>query len=57
MSTTRISGRAARAALSQLRGGLDDRLRAVEAPLLDLLARIEGSFEFLDEDGWRIDED
>jgi len=42
---------AARAALSQLRGGLDDQLREVETPLLDLLARIEGSFEFVDEDG------
>jgi len=42
---------AARAALSQLRGGLDGQLKTVETPLLDLLARIEGSFEFLDEDG------
>ncbi|MBE0567133.1 MAG: 50S ribosome-binding GTPase, partial [Krumholzibacteria bacterium] len=41
----------ARGALNQLRGGLARELAAVEAPLLDLLARLEGSFEFLDEEG------
>ena len=45
------SEQAARGALNQLCGGLARELAAVEAPLLDLLARIEGSFEFLDEDG------
>jgi len=44
------SDRAARAALRQLEGGLDDQLRYLEQPLLDLLARLEGSFEFLDEE-------
>ena len=44
------SEQAARGALNQLHGGLARELAAVEAPLLDLLARIEGSFEFLDED-------
>ncbi|MFO7610416.1 MAG: tRNA uridine-5-carboxymethylaminomethyl(34) synthesis GTPase MnmE [Candidatus Krumholzibacteriia bacterium] len=41
---------AARGALNQLRGGLMRELAAVEAPLLDLLARLEGSLEFLDEE-------
>ncbi len=45
---------AARGALNQLRGGLARELAAVEAPLLDLLARIEGSFEFLDEDEFDV---
>lgn len=44
------SEQAARGALNQLCGGLARELAAVETPLLDLLARIEGSFEFLDED-------
>ncbi len=44
------SEQAARGALNQLHGGLARELATVEAPLLDLLARIEGSFEFLDED-------
>lgn len=44
------SDRAARAALRQLEGGLDDQLQHLEQPLLDLLARLEGSFEFLDEE-------
>ncbi|MCP4572717.1 MAG: tRNA uridine-5-carboxymethylaminomethyl(34) synthesis GTPase MnmE [bacterium] len=44
------SDQAARAALRQLRGGLDDQLRQLEQPLLELLARLEGSFEFLDEE-------
>lgn len=42
---------AARAALRQLEGGLDDELRRLERPLLDVLARLEGSFEFLDDEG------
>lgn len=41
---------AARAAVAQLRGGLDAELGAVEWPLLDLLARLEGSLEFSDDD-------
>lgn len=36
----------ARAALAQLEGGLKRELEAVEAPLLRLLARLEGSLEF-----------
>jgi len=42
---------AARAAVRQLLGGLDGQLRAIEDPLLDLLARLEGSLEFVDEEG------
>lgn len=41
----------ARAALSQLRGGLGRRLRQVEDPLRGLLAELEGSLEFGDGDG------
>jgi len=41
----------ARAALSQLRGGLSRRLRQVEEPLLGLLAELEGTLEFGDDDG------
>lgn len=44
------SATAARAALRQLTGGLDRELRDVEQPLLNLAARLEGSFEFLDEE-------
>ncbi|HPF69372.1 MAG TPA: tRNA uridine-5-carboxymethylaminomethyl(34) synthesis GTPase MnmE [Candidatus Krumholzibacteria bacterium] len=44
------SEQAARGALNQLCGGLARELAAVEAPLLDLLARLEGSFEFVDDD-------
>jgi len=40
----------ARAAVRQLIGGMDDQLRAIEVPLLDLLTRIEGSLEFVDEE-------
>ena len=40
----------ARGAIRQLLGGLDDQLDAVEKPLLDLLARIEGSLEFVEEE-------
>jgi tRNA modification GTPase len=44
------SEQAARAAITQLRGGLDAELGAVEWPLLDLLVRLEGSLEFSDDD-------
>jgi tRNA modification GTPase len=44
------SEQAARAAVAQLRGGLDAELGAVEWPLLDLLARLEGSLEFSDDE-------
>ncbi len=42
---------AADAALGQLRGGLDRRLEALEGPLRELLADLEGSFELVDEEG------
>lgn len=45
------SEQSARAAVAQLRGGLDAELGAVEWPLLDLLVRLEGSLEFSDDDG------
>jgi tRNA modification GTPase len=45
------SEQAARGALNQLRGGLARELAAVENPLIDLLARLEGSLEFVDDDG------
>lgn len=41
---------AAGAALAQLRGGLRDEIAQLEAPLLGLLAELEGSLEFADED-------
>lgn len=44
------SEHAARAAIRQLLGGLDEQLKAIEEPLLDLLANVEGSLEFVDED-------
>jgi tRNA modification GTPase len=44
------SEQAARAAVAQLRGGLDAELGAIEWPLLDLLVRLEGSLEFSDDD-------
>ncbi|MBK7190713.1 MAG: tRNA modification GTPase [bacterium] len=44
------SEQAARAAVAQLRGGLDAELGALEWPLLDLLVRLEGSLEFSDDD-------
>ncbi len=44
------SEHAARAAVAQLRGGLDAELGAIEWPLLDLLVRLEGSLEFSDDD-------
>lgn len=44
------SRHAARAAMGQLLGGLNRQLTAIEAPLLELLAHIEGSLEFLDEE-------
>jgi len=40
----------ARAALAQLRGGLRRELAAVEEPLLGLLADLEGSLEFVEDD-------
>jgi len=40
----------ARAAVRQLLGGLDQQLAEIEGPLLDLLSRIEGSLEFVDEE-------
>ena len=39
----------ARAALSQLRGGLRRRLEAIERPLSELLTGLEGSLEFIDD--------
>lgn len=41
---------AARAAIRQLLGGLDRQLARVENPLLELLARMEGGLEFLDDE-------
>lgn len=41
---------AARGAISQLMGGLDGQLSAIESPLLSLLSRIEGSLEFVEEE-------
>jgi tRNA modification GTPase len=41
---------AAQAAVRQLLGGLDGQLRSIEDPLLGLLADIEGSLEFVDEE-------
>jgi tRNA modification GTPase len=40
----------ARGAIRQLLGGLDDQLSAIETPLLELLSRIEGSLEFVEEE-------
>lgn len=40
----------ARAAIRQLLGGMDDQLRRIEHPLLQLLAEIEGTLEFLDDE-------
>lgn len=40
----------ARAALSQLRGGLQRRLQALEEPLRGLLAELEGTLEFGDDE-------
>ena len=48
------SGLAARAALKQLRGGLDNQLQAIEKPLLGLLASLEGSLEFVEEEGIEV---
>ncbi len=41
---------AATGAIRQLLGGLDEQLEAIEKPLLDLLSRIEGSLEFVEEE-------
>ena len=40
----------ARGAIRQLLGGLDKQLSAIENPLLELLSRIEGSLEFVEEE-------
>lgn len=42
------SRHAARAAMRQLLGGLNQQLAAIEGPLLELLSEVEGSLEFLD---------
>jgi tRNA modification GTPase len=44
------SRQAARAAMRQLLGGLNQQLTAIEGPLLDLLSQLEGSLEFLEEE-------
>jgi len=44
------SPQAATAAIRQLTGGLDEQLRMVEAPLLRLLAQLEGALEFVAEE-------
>ncbi|MBM4129899.1 GTP-binding protein [bacterium] len=46
---------AARAAVAQLRGGLDAELGAIEWPLLDLLTQLEGSGEFSDDEAGGTD--
>lgn len=40
----------ARASLAQIRGGLNRQLAAIESPLRDLLARLEGSLEFSEDE-------
>ncbi|MCK9995512.1 MAG: tRNA uridine-5-carboxymethylaminomethyl(34) synthesis GTPase MnmE [Candidatus Krumholzibacteria bacterium] len=47
----------ARGAIRQLLGGLDDQLSAIENPLLELLSRIEGSLEFVEEEEVGVPED
>lgn len=47
----------ARAALQQLRGGLQRRLAMVEQPLRLLLAELEGCLEFGEDDGVEVDLD
>ncbi len=44
------SEHSARAAVRQLLGGLDGQLATIEGPLLNLLARLEGSLEFVSEE-------
>jgi tRNA modification GTPase len=44
------SASAAKAAIGQLLGGLNEQLAAIEGPLLQLLAGIEGSLEFVTEE-------
>ncbi|MCB1184009.1 tRNA modification GTPase [bacterium] len=51
------SDHAARAAVRQLLGGFDDQLAAVEGPLLDLLARLEGGLEFSDDEDMGVGAD
>jgi tRNA modification GTPase len=41
---------AARGAIRQLMGGMDEQLAAIESPLLSLLSRLEGSLEFVEEE-------
>ncbi len=47
----------ARAAVRQILGGLKSQLVEIERPLLDLLSRIEGSFEFAEEEEICISDD
>ena len=47
--------RSARAAVRQLRGGFDAELAKIEEPLLELLAELEGSLEFMAEEGLTVD--
>ncbi len=44
------SDMAARAAIRQLLGGLNTQLSAIEKPLLELLAQLEGGLEFVEEE-------
>ncbi len=46
---------AARAAIRQLLGGLNSQLVAIEKPLLELLAHLEGGLEFLEEEHAGVD--
>jgi tRNA modification GTPase len=46
---------AARAAIRQLLGGLNRQLVEIESPLLDLLARLEGGLEFVEEEVAGVD--
>ncbi len=46
---------AARAAIRQLLGGLNSQLASIESPLLELLTRLEGGLEFIEEDHAGVD--
>ncbi len=46
--------RAAQAAIRQIQGGFDQELGRIETPLLALLAELEGSFEFTDEEEFSV---
>jgi tRNA modification GTPase len=48
---------AARAAIGQLLGGLDEQLTAIESPLLLLLGEIEGALEFSDDEDVEVSPD